>query len=74
MRERSSVYLFWGVMNLTLGEPAAAIGRFRNAIKLYPGNLYARSAYLLTSLLGARAVVFFHLKRRLLGTGKLPGL
>ncbi len=71
---KSRVLFSWGVMYLEYREPQMALARFKSAIELDPGNLYARSAYLLTSLLSGRAVVFYHLKRRLFGMRKLPGL
>ncbi len=73
-RVKSRVLFFWGVMFLEYVEPQMAISRFKTAMQFDPGNLYARSAYLLTTVLGSRAVVFYHLKRRLFGTRKLPGL
>ena len=73
-RIKSRILFFWGVTYLEYAEPQVAIHRFRVATQLDAGNLYARSAYLLTRTLGRKAVVFFHLKRRLFGRRKLPGL
>jgi Glycosyl transferase family 2 len=73
-RARASGYFSWGVMDLEYGEPAAALAKFEKAIRQNPQNLYARSAYLLTRMLGQRAVFFYHLKRNLFGLERLPGL
>lgn len=73
-RARSAFYFYWGVLWLEYSEPARAITRFRRASQINRRNIYARSAYWLTQLLGQRAVVFFHLKRRLFGLRQIPGV
>ncbi len=70
---KSRVLFSWGVMYLEYSEPRTALDVFKTAIQFDPGNFYARSAYRLTSLMGRRAVVFYHLKRRLFGRHKFPG-
>lgn len=64
---KSDFYFYWGVTWLDFGESGLALDRFRNAIQYYPNNILARSAYLLTRLMGEKAVIFFHLKRKIVG-------
>ncbi len=73
-QEKGRILFYWGVMCLEYAESQMALHRFKDAIQLDPGNPYARSGYMLTRVLGRKAVIFYHLKRRLFGARKLPGL
>jgi hypothetical protein len=64
---RADFYFHWGVQELNFGEPEQAKSKFRIAIALDPMHLLARSALFLTIILGKKAVVFYQLKRWLLG-------
>jgi tetratricopeptide (TPR) repeat protein len=73
-RSRSAFYFYWGALWLEYGEPDIALARFRQALQINPNNIYARAAYGLTKVMGGKAVVFYRLKRSLLGLRKLPGV
>lgn len=64
---RADFYFHWGVQELDFGEADLAISKFRAAIALHPTHLLSRIALFLTSILGHKAVIFYHLKRRVFG-------
>jgi glycosyltransferase involved in cell wall biosynthesis len=72
---RSDFYFSWGVQWLDFGEPGMALDRFSMALAVERGNLLAWVAYILTRLIGKRAVFFYYLKRRTLGLrGNIPAI
>ncbi len=74
VQDRARAHFFWGVMDLDINAPERALAQFRKAMQSDPRNFYAPVAYLLTRVIGSRAALFYHLKRRLFGTRRLPGL
>lgn len=63
----SDFYFCWGVMELDLQETGSAKSRFRTALKHNRYNILALAALGLTHLLGRHAIVFYRLKRKVLG-------
>jgi hypothetical protein len=64
---RSRVYFYSGIKYHDLGEYDLSVDRFRKSIATFPLNLLAYGGLFATWLLGERAVIFYKLKRKLLG-------
>lgn len=64
---KSRVFFYWGVNWLDFREPELALDHFSYALQYNSYNILARSAQLLTSLMGEKAVIFYRLKRKIIG-------
>ena len=54
-------------MSLEYRDLPIALARFKRASQLCPHNVLAWAALTATHLFGTRAIVFYHLKRRIFG-------
>ncbi|MBN2396109.1 MAG: glycosyltransferase [Candidatus Atribacteria bacterium] len=64
---QSDFYFCWGIVDLRFYEKQKALENFKKSLHVNTKNYIARFAFLATLLLGRYALIFYFLKRKLLG-------